>query len=307
MGGDLYRDAHVGLRARIAELRARIEARESELTETFWESLAPGLRERLAELRSTDVLGSFAAGTAQDPRDSLEHLTRTEALLAAFLDELEGLVATLPATEAEWAVLPDEVADPPAPTFTLPRFAPTDEEAAAIYREFRMAVRERDRDAEIVEHEHMYLARFRERGAPFSLRATLYTQGNGQVSEVDMWLVTSIPRALPRLVVRHETLVLSVGKALGLKHEVEVGDTSFDGLFLIEGTKEAADRYLAPPVRAQLLALSRFDIPTLDVDPAARTASVRWRFEPAAKALDAAVRVLTAVRESRPSVRFTNE
>lgn len=305
MGGDLYRDAHVGLRARIAELQARIEARESELTETFWESLAPSLRERLTELRSTDVLGSFAPGTAGG--DSLDKLTHTEALLAAFLDELEGLVATLPATEAEWAVLPDDVADPPEPRLTLPRFPPTDEEAATIHREFRMAVRDRDRDAEIVEHEYMYLARFRDRGAPFALRATLYAQASGQVSEVDMWLVTSIPRALPRLVVRHETLVLSVGKALGLKHEVEVGDTSFDGLFLIEGTKEAADRYLAPAVRAQLLALSRFDIPTLDVDPAARTASVRWRFEPAAKALDAAVRILTAVRESRPSVRFTND
>jgi hypothetical protein len=305
MGGDLYRDAHVGLRARIAELEARIEARASELTETFWDSLAPSLRERLAALRAADVLGSSARGTPDG--DSLDELTRTEALLAAFLDDLEGLVATLPATEAEWAVLPDEVADPPEPRFTLPRFTPTDEEAAAIYRELRMVVRERDREAEIVDHGHMVLARFRDRGAPFALRATLYAQGNGQVSEVAMWLVTSIPRALPRLVVRHETLVLSVGKALGLKHEVEVGDTSFDGLFLIEGTKEAADRYLRTAVRAQLLALSHFDIPTLDVDPAARTASVLWRFEPAAKALDAAVRILTAVRESRPSVRFTND
>jgi hypothetical protein len=119
----------------------------------------------------------------------------------------------------------------------------------------------------------MVLARFRDRGAPFALRATLYAQGNGQVSEVAMWLVTSIPRALPRLVVRHETLVLSVGKKLGLKREVEVGDTSFDGLFLIEGTKEAADRYLGTAVRAQLLALSRFDIPTRRSGSSPRCAS----------------------------------
>jgi len=302
MSGDLYRDAHFGLRARIAELEARIEARESEVTETFWESLAPALRERLAELRSSQVLASSAPAD-----DSLEKLTRTEALLSASLDELERLIATLPATEAEWSFLPDHVADPPEPKFSFRDGAPSEEEATAIFRQFSAMVRERDREAEILDVNPMYLARFRERGAPFALRATLYTQGNGQVPEVGMWLVTSIPRALPRLVVRHETLVLSLGKVLGLKHEVEVGDTSFDGLFLIEGKKEAADLYLVPAVQAQLLALSRFDIPTLDVDPKARTASLRWRFEPAPKALDAAVRVLTAVRESRPSVRFRNE
>ena len=302
MSGDLYRDAHVGLRARIAELTARIEERESEVTETFWESLAPTLREQLAALRQEPAFGTRAPA-----EESLEELTRAEAMLAAYLDELERLIATLPATEAEWMICPDDVADPPEPKFPFRHGGPTADEAATIYRQFSAMVRERDRDAQILDLDPMYLARFRERGAPFALRATLYTQGNGQVAEVGMWLVTSIPRALPRIVVRHETLVLSVGKALGLKHEVEVGDTSFDGLFLIEGTKEAADLYLVPAVQAQLLALSRFDIPTLDVDPKARTASLRWRFEPAAKALDAAVRILTAVRESRPSVRFTNE
>jgi hypothetical protein len=303
MSGDLYRDAHIGLRARIAELEARIEQREAEVTETFWESLAPELREQLAELRSDD--GRATASSAVD--ESLESLTRAEARLASFLDDLERVIATLPATEAEWTFVPDEVADPPEPTFSFRDGAPSEEEATAIFRHFAVMVRERAKDAEIVDRNPMYLARFRERGIPFALRATLYTQGNGQVPEVGMWLVTSIPRALPRLVVRHETLVLSVGKALGLKHEVEVGDTSFDGLFLIEGKKEAADLYLTPAVQAQLLALSRFDIPTLDVDPQARTASLRWRFEPAPKALDAAVRILTAVRESRPSVRFRND
>ena len=299
MSDDLYRDAHVGLRARIAELGARIEERESEVTETFWESLAPTLREQLAALRSSDVL----AAPPGHAKESLEELTRAEAMLTAYLGELERLIATLPAMEEEWTVVPDQVADPPEQGFSFRDGTPSAEEAAAIFRQFRAMVRERARDAEIIDHDPMYLARFRERGTPFALRATVY----GQVPEVAMWLVTSIPRALPRLVVRHETLVLSVGKALGLKHEVEVGDTSFDGLFLIEGTKEAADLYLSPAVQAQLLALSRFDIPTLDVDPKARTASLRWRFEPAPKALDAAMRILTAVRRSRPSVRFRND
>jgi hypothetical protein len=264
MSGDLYRDADVGLRARIAELTARIEARESEVTEAFWQSLAPLLRGQLGTLRRGPIFGPVMSA-----EDSLEELTRTEAMLATYLDELERLMATLPAMEAEWAIRPDDVADPPEPKLTFRYGTPTVAEAAAIYRHFGTMVRERDRDAQVLDLQTMYLARFRERGCPFALRATLFTQGNGQVAEVGMWLVTSIARALPPLVVRHETR--------------------------------------SPAVQAQLLALSRFDIPTLDIDPETRTASLRWRFEPAAKALDAAVRILTAVRESRPSVRFRNE
>ena len=52
------------------------------------------------------------------------------------------------------------------------------------------------------------------------------------------------------------------------------------------------------------MALARYDIPTLVVDPRAQTASLRWRFEPNAKALDAAVRVLASIREAGGVVRF---
>lgn len=53
-----------------------------------------------------------------------------------------------------------------------------------------------------------------------------------------------------------------------------MGDASFDGLFLIQGSQEAADLLLVPHVRSQLLTLARFDIPALTVDPRARLASL---------------------------------
>lgn len=296
-GGDLYRDAFVGIRARIAELDARIVEREAEVTDAFWETISDELREQLEALRA----GRELAGA-----ESLEELARGEAMLTAYLDELERLITSLPYVEAEWRQVPDEVPDPPDSRVSFRYGAPTEEAESAFLRHFTAMVRERSRDAEIIDKSPMYLARFRDHDAPFALRATLYAQ-NGQIAEVGMWLVTSIARALPRLIVRHETLVLSVGKVLGIKHEVEVGEPSFDGLFLIEGTKEAAHLYLTPAVQTQLMVLSRFDIPTLHVDPPSRTASLRWRFEPAPKALDAAIRILVAVRESRASVRFRNE
>jgi hypothetical protein len=168
-------------------------------------------------------------------------------------------------------------------------------------------VQERSPEATVRGEAPSYVARLRDQGSPFALRATLESNANGQVTEVTMTLVTSVPRALPRLMVRHESLVLSVGRALGLTYEIEVGDPSFDGLFVIEGSKAAAALYLGPAVRASLLALARFDVPTLEVDPERRMASLRWRFEPAAKALDAALRVLRAVRETRPAVRFRRD
>jgi hypothetical protein len=225
-------------------------------------------------------------------------------MLSTYLAELERLLDGLADLESAWIEVPDDAPDPPEAPPPARFGGPTESEANAVLRELRATVRERSHDAEVTGSSPVYLARFRDKGCPFTLRATLYTQGNGQVSEVDMWLVTSIPRALPPLVVRNESLGLSLGVALGLKHDVEIGDPSFDGLFLIEGTNADAALYLVPAVRAQLLALAYFDVPTLHVNPEGRVASLRWKYEPVPKALDAAIRVLRAIRETPPKLQF---
>jgi hypothetical protein len=300
MSDEFYRDAHVGITARLMELQMRIDEREGEMTAAFWEAIDPEVRERLAALRGGRELA------ARETND-LNVLTRSEAMQAAYLEELDGLIATLPSLEASWAEVPDDVAAPsPIGSRGDENFA-TGHDAVTLFQDLHAMVRDRARDVEMSGEAPSCLVRFKERGCPFALRATTYANGNRQVGEVGMWLVTSVARALPPLVVRHESLVLSVGKALGLKHDVEVGDPSFDGLFIIEGTQEAADLFLTPSVRAQLLSLARFDVPTLEIDSNARHASLRWRFEPATKALDAAIRILTAVRETPPSIRFRRE
>ena len=297
MPADLYRDATLGIRARLGELESRIREREAEVTESFWASLDEDVRDRLRALR--------AAVDMSHASWSLADLARAEGRLATYLEELERFIARLPALEAEWQELPESVGDPPPPRESGVIHLPTEDERETLRRSFVGVVRERDRDAVIEARAgRTLLARFRHQGAPYALRATAYTIGNGQIAEVAMWLVTSVPRATPRLVVRHESLVMAFGKALGIKHEIEVGEPSFDGLFLIEGAREAAMRLLSKNVRGQLMALARFDVPTLEIDPPSRTASVRWRFEPQAKPLDCAVRVLAAIRETPPIVRF---
>lgn len=297
MPADLYRDAHVGIRARLAELEARIREREAELTEAFWASLEPYVRERLNGLREAlELVGS----------DSLDELARAEVLLSAYAEELDAWIARAPALEEAWLELPKEVVDPPP----APESGPSVDamEGRELIRRFSSAVRESispRTEVEFVEEGWWScLARFRHRDAPFALRASALPSSNGRLGEVAMQLVTSVARATPRLLVRHESLFAAVGKAMGLRHEVEVGDASFDGLFLIQGAKKDVHRFLVPNVRKFLMALARFDVPTLEIDPPRRVASLSWFFEPAVKAIEAAVRTLTLIREIPSEVCF---
>lgn len=302
MSADLYRDAMLGLRSRLAELIARIRERLAEVTEDFWRTLDDRAEERLDAMHDAMEL-------VQSTDDlTFEMMARAEAQLATGHDELARLIAQLPSVEEEWCTLPDEVDDPPAPNESWPVSLLAYEERDAFERSLASMILDRDRGATIERHDlRSWVARFRHRGAPFSLRATAYPKKSGVIEEVAMTLVTSVPRAAPPLVVRHESLLAACAKVLGLKHEVEIGEPSFDGLFLIQGSRQTAVRLLQPNVRAQLLALSRFDVPTLEIDPPRREASLRWRFEPAPAALDAAVRVLFTIRDMETHVCFRKD
>src|SRR4051812_32259267 len=201
MTGDLYRDAHVGLRARLGELAARIEDREDEVTAAFWDTFPAEERERLAALRK---------GFDLVRADVFEELVRAEGMLASYLAALEALIARLPSIEADWAEVPDDVA-PPAllQESSWTRFINRGA-ARGIVPSFEAMVWEHDRNAVFLKEEGITCAaRFRDGNCPLGLRATVLTSANEEVGEVAMSLVTSIPRALPPLVVRHETLVLS--------------------------------------------------------------------------------------------------
>ena len=294
MPADSYRDAQVGIHARLSDLESRIREREAEVTGDFWESLEAHVRDRLSALRDSLELAKS---------ESFEELARAEGQLATYENELDRLIARLPTIEEEWLAVPEGVTDPPPDGDAGPVLAP--DEGRDFVAAFEAMVRERDRDAElVVDGWWATLARFRYRGMPFALRGAALANGNGHLAEASMHLVTSIPRATPRLLLRPETLLMAFGKALGIKHEIEVGDASFDGLFLIEGSRFAAERFLVPSIRAHILTLARFDVPTLRVDPPSRTASLRWCFEPAPKALDAALRILAFIRESHAEVNF---
>ncbi|HVH47183.1 MAG TPA: hypothetical protein VM925_32820 [Labilithrix sp.] len=294
MLADLYRDAHVGIRARLGELETRIAERETLLTNAFWASLEPYVRERIRDLRGALELVSAP---------SFEELARAEVLLSAYADELDLWIARAPALEEAWLERPNEVEDPPPVPESGPRLSSA--EGREFVRSFTAKVQESATDVQIVEDGWWScLARFRHRDAPFALRGSALPTDRGQLGEVAMQLVTSVARATPRLLVKHESLFAAVRKVLCPQHDVEVGDASFDGLFLIQGARKDVRRFLVPNVRSSLLALARFDVPTLEIDPRRQTASLSWFFEPAVSAIQAAVRTLTAIRETPATVCF---
>lgn len=295
MRAGLYRDVHDGIRARLAELAARIRERERELTDAFWTNLEPYVRERLADLRK--ALGLIGA-------ESLDALARAEVLLSAYAAELEGWLSRARELEEQWLETPSDVDDPPAVPESGPRLSATDGEA--FLSSFVAAIREGAHDdVELVaDGWWSCVARFRRREAPFVLRASAIPAKNGQLGDVAMQLVTSVARATPPLLVRHESLLMAVTKAMGRRDDLAVGDASFDGLFLVQGASADARRVLVPKVRALLLALAHFDVPTLEIDPPHRTASLTWFFEPDAEAIDAAVRTLSVIRETPATVSF---
>src|SRR4051812_20081293 len=137
MPADLYRDASLGIRARLGELESKIRERESELTDAFWASLDGEVRERLHAMRGAlDVVQSHAG---------LDALARAEGRLATYLEELDRWIAKLPAMEEEWRELPDVVADPPASRDSGILHLPSEEERALLERSLTAVVRERDR------------------------------------------------------------------------------------------------------------------------------------------------------------------
>src|SRR4051812_12931689 len=112
MPANHYRDAHVGIRARLGELEARIAELEARFTEAFWRSLEPYVHERLRDLRSGLELAT--AG-------SFEDLSRAEVLLSAYVDELDLWLRRAPALEQAWLERPLGVQDPPPVVDSGPR------------------------------------------------------------------------------------------------------------------------------------------------------------------------------------------
>jgi hypothetical protein len=274
----VYRDPAEGMRAKRMELSARIAERESSARPVFWENLPDDVRARLAEARAVALSGG--------------DLTTSLAAAERYVAELEQALELLPLMEAGWNQLP--VTSPAIPPEQLPSWS-------GVLRCTDDLPLERLRllDPQLVIEESGF-ARFRTRGAPFSMRVQRLI-GPSSIGIVTR-IATGIRRATGRLVVEPELFRHGLFKALRLLDEIETGDLDFDARFLIRGDLETARTLLVRPLRRGLLEIARIEPPRLEV--AEGRAQLCWKAAPTAASIDTALFVLSSVRSVPPTVRF---
>lgn len=304
-----YRDPLAAVRGRIAELVIRVQELEASLSDAYWRTLTAAERERIAKWSSMVCTAHHAA--------DLESMTAKELELTRYLHELEARVRRLPELEAMWQALPQQVFPPEEERrlFSLGwRFGSNADELAQAFRDL---VHRRDPEARITFTNQSMLAELVDgaidgEGVPMALHVTAETH-QGQVLELISTLVTSVRRSMPRLTLRSESFASTITKAVGLRREIEIGDLNFDGMFLIDGDRklprevqrEQVLPVLDAPLKAAILALARFDVPTLTIDPDTSQASVTWKypeFQP--RALGCAAKILTLLRAQPGTVRL---
>lgn len=111
-----------------------------------------------------------------------------------------------------------------------------------------------------------------------------------------------VPRALPHVSVVPTTSVLPrlFADRRRFGGELRTGDDAFDGGFAVRSAE--FEKVLTPIVRKKLLALSRYDVPTLTVEDG--VATLRYTYDPQVPVLRAAIEVMLAVRDVHVAVRF---
>lgn len=257
----------------IATLRARIAAREAEVTEHFWRALPAAEQNALAELR--------LAGAAADLDVATEATSR---LLAA----IEAALERLPAVEAAW-----RSADK-APWVEL---TPSGRGLSQPRRTLALA-RKLDPTAELASHppEDGGVVRLTLHGCPLSFQLLRVD------SAVDLVeLATGVSRATATIAVVLGGALDELKAAFGLLQDVEIGDAEIDALFRIRGDRAHVRALLGPAVRSALRMLAGIGEPRLVTGE--QRAVIAWRgMAPTSRQLERVAQALAWIRGAPPTL-----
>jgi len=255
---DVYRDPLAGLQAK----RATAEALEGGVPSLLWSICAPERRAEIARLHERGF--SDDSAEANDSIDVL--ISRLEDFVAHARAELVcGAEVDEPAEWAEPVVLDEGV------------LAPFRDGLLRALSAYAGPV-----SLERLDNRTLG-ARFQSTGVPLVLRAKLAAPS----AHNDPWIRpdyqcnvrTSVPACLPELELTTERVWHSVEKAVGLAHEVQLGDPAFDDAFWVRGDPDLAKALLAPRVREELLVLS-WRTPRLSVKSGLVDVEWQGRWEP---------------------------
>lgn len=286
----VYRDPLQAMRDQVSRRREACEGLERQITDALRARLPAELTRRLQQLRGAATTGARTAG---ELTAGLEALESYESALREAHGRVPGLLAAA-------ARIPDELYDPvPAEVRRSPR-------GWAERRRTRLQplVTVLDGVAQVVEldpDEGVGLrCRFRSAGVPVSL--LVQPARGGELLQ----LATNVPAGLPALRAGPRSFAHSwFLSPLGLVRDDELGHSQFDEAFVVDVRARQAAQVLTPEVRRALLAVAACDVPVLQVGEG--LALLRWRYEPTAAALEAAVCALAGIRAATPRLRLLRD
>ncbi len=298
----MYRDPLEGVRSRVRDLDASILTLEARFTPAYHQHLPADRAARLSSFRDA----------AQAVRGSdLAALRATEQVLTDYRDALEEAIAFAPELFAWLDAFPDAPAE--LEPLGNPNLGAMDRVVAGAFVEEKMTEMERQLQGALKAlgvsapltrlGQLASRARLQIKGVPFALAADLNFRGNYNIDPV-LRLSTTVRRGLPRTDLSPEMWRHAFCKALGLRRDRATGDFSFDSRFLVDVAEEAELDFLDGDVRAALLRLAYYDVPSLRID--AGQALLQWSFDPEEGPVRAAVDVLTALRRAQVSLTLTH-
>lgn len=298
LDGGAYRDRTSGLAERLGSLREDVAARLARLPPATWP--------RLPAVTSL-TLGAAHADLPREAPRTVDEATRHVLVLERMREVLDRAIAEAAELEPRLLSLPD-VAPPLQPVHRFDGVARALHELSRVVEHLGLsgwaAVAEEAQRA----FAGVVLRRFPdahvERLGPHASRATLRTQGTPLTllcevppapfgGAVELRAATSVPLALPRVVLRPEVVA-------GL--DVEIGDADFDGLFDVVAPVEDARAVLVPEVRAPLVRLAWHDVPRVRIGDG--HAEIAWTYEPTRDAVDEAAKALVALRKVEVAARL---
>jgi hypothetical protein len=290
-----YRDSLAGLRGQVLVKRAALDSRAREVTGVLRALLPEQLARNVSELEAR-VQTEAATPASLEKLDSLGMLTTVDALLDAILFAYDQAIAM----SADVRACSDEVGDPKPPYMPQPWLIEENDQLtykAALNARLADIV---DGDERVLRWgDRGYVARFSHAGVRFLFFTDIdFVTDESSVTYACM-LRINVPNALARLELHIERPHHSLGQAIGLVKEIEMGDAAFDSKFWIKGAKPTA-ALLVPPVRRALLAMNPRRL-ALVVGSGFATLSWRIRIfdSGGADALpDSAIETLVALREA---------
>lgn len=292
--GQNYRDDLAAVRSRASALRDAAVGLEQGLGALFWEALSPEVGRALREAR-----GAMVGDPATLEGDALYAFVDGAE---RYLGTLQPLLARLPEAEARWSVSlpePPPLVPEPPPLLTPLLVSEAQRRDAALWKEIVCAV---DPSAG-------WVSDVRARGVcegrvcfdGVVVRVLWQAAPNSNLPD-RLTLGVSMPLASAPMRLCPQGWSDEVLAALRLRRDVKLGESLFDGYFVVDAEPEVARVYLPNAARAGLLRVALEDVPQGDVGPGMATLS--WRYGPSEPALRAALGVLALWHRLPPTRSF---